>query len=381
MAAEPANGIDLEAIELRRLALRMKTPFRTSFGTAQNRDILLVKAVTTSGEGWGECVAGIAPDYSSEYIDGAQEVIKRFLAPLLFGPETITAAHIAPLLAEIKGHRMAKAAVEMAILDAELRSLGQSFAAALGGVQDMVDTGVSVGIYDDIGELLSVVDGFVDEGYLRIKLKIEPGNDIELVRAVREKFGPDLPLQVDANTAYRLSDARHLARLDEFGLLLIEQPLPEDEVRAHAELARKLKTPICLDESITSVQAAADAIAIGACSIVNIKAGRVGGYLEAKRIHDLCLGHGVPVWCGGMLETGIGRAANVALASLPNFTLPGDTSASDRYWERDITESFVLEGGRIRVPTRPGLGVEPAPELLEEVTISVETIIRKSAVT
>ncbi|HWL66721.1 MAG TPA: o-succinylbenzoate synthase [Actinomycetota bacterium] len=371
----------LEAIELRRIALRMKTPFRTSFGIQQDRDVLLVKTITSSGEGWGECVAMSAPHYSSEYIDGAQEVIKRFLAPPLFEPAAITAAHVEPLLAGIKGHRMAKAAVEMAILDAELRSLGQSFAAALGGVQDMVDTGVSVGIHDDIGELLDTVDGYVDQGYIRIKLKIEPGNDIEHVRAVREKFGPDLPLQVDANTAYRLSDARHLARLDEYGLLLIEQPLPEEEVRAHAELARQVKTPICLDESITSVQAAADAIAIGACSIVNIKAGRVGGYLEAKRIHDLCLGHGIPVWCGGMLETGIGRAANVALASLPNFTLPGDTSASDRYWERDITEPFVLERGRVRVPTGPGLGVEPVPEFLEEVTTSVETITRTTAAT
>jgi O-succinylbenzoate synthase len=356
----------------------MKAPFRTSFGSEQDRDILLVKVTTTEAEGWGECVAGKAPFYSSEYIDGAEEVITRFLAPALLAASKATATLVGPLTSAVKGHRMAKAALEMALLDAELRAVDRSYADYLGGVKDAVDSGVSVGIHDDIGELLETVDRFVDQGYIRIKLKIEPGNDIEHVRAVREKFGPDLPLQVDANAAYTLADARHLAKLDAFDLLLIEQPLPEDEVRAHAELARHLTTPICLDESITSVQAAADAISIGACSIVNIKAGRVGGYLEAKRIHDLCLGHGVPVWCGGMLESGIGRAANVALASLPNFTLPGDTSASDRYWAQDLTEPFVLEDGRVRVPRGPGLGVEPIPEVLSEVTTSVETLTRSS---
>lgn len=378
MPVDAQSSARLEAIELRRIALPLKTPFRTSFGIEQDRDILLVKVITSEGEGWGECVAGATPAYSSEYIAGAHQVIKEFLAPRLFAIERITAAQVAERLAGIKGHRMAKAAVEMAILDAELRAAGVSFAAFLGGVTDLVDTGVSVGIHDDINELLDTVDGYVDEGYMRIKLKIEPGSDIEHVRAAREKFGPDLLLQVDANTAYRLSDARHLARLDEYDLLLIEQPLPEDEVRAHAELARKISTPVCLDESITSTQAAADAISHGACAIVNIKAGRVGGYLEARRVHDLCAGHGIPVWCGGMLETGIGRAANVALASLPNFTLPGDTSASSRYWATDVTEPFVLEGGRVRVPTGPGLGREPLPEILDRVTTSVETITATS---
>ena len=365
---------ELQALELIRIALPLKTPFRTSFGTETNRDILLVKAITSEGEGWGECVAGVSPAYSSEYISGAQQVITEFIAPKLFSAGSFTAAQVAPLLDPIKGHRMAKAAVEMAVLDADLRRSGQSLAGFLGGISDLVDTGVSVGIHDDIGELLDTVDGYVDQGYMRIKLKIEPGRDIDHVRAVREKFGPDLLLQVDANTAYRLSDARHLARLDEYDLLLIEQPLPEEEVRAHAELAKTVRTPICLDESITSAQAAADAIALGACSIINIKAGRVGGYLEARSVHDLCAGHGMPVWCGGMLETGVGRAANVALASLPNFTLPGDTSASDRYWATDITEPFVLENGRIRVPTGPGLGREPIPEIVKEVTTSTETV-------
>ncbi len=236
-----------------------------------------------------------------------------------------------------------------------------------------MDCGVSVGIHEDRDELVAAVGSYVDQGYKRIKLKIEPGHDVEPVRVVRETFR-DVPLQVDANTAYTLDDRAHLALLDEFGLLLIEQPLPEDDIRGHATLAAALETPICLDESITSARAADDAIALGACSIVNIKAGRVGGYLEARRIHDACAQRGVPVWCGGMLESGLGRAANVALASLPNFTLPGDTSASARYYRQDITDPFVLEDGRLRVPTGPGLGVEPLPEVLEEVTTSVRTI-------
>jgi len=231
---------------------------------------------------------------------------------------------------------------------------------------------VSVGIMDSIAELVDAVDGYLDAGYVRIKLKIQPGWDVEPVRAVRERFGDDILLQVDANTAYTVADARHLARLDPFDLLLIEQPLPEDDVRGHAELARSIRTPVCLDESIVSARAAADAIALGACSIVNIKPGRVGGYLEARRVHDVCAAHGVPVWAGGMLETGLGRAANVALAALPNFTLPGDTSASDRYYARDITRPFVLENGQVRVPSGPGLGVEPDPDALREVTTATE---------
>jgi O-succinylbenzoate synthase len=225
-----------------------------------------------------------------------------------------------------------------------------------------------------IAALLDAIALYLDQGYIRIKIKIEPGWDVEPVRAVRERFGDDLLLQVDANTAYSLADARHLARLDPFDLLLIEQPLPENDVAGHAALARCLKTPICLDESITSAAVAADAISRGACSIVNIKAGRVGGYLEARRVHDLCAAQGVPVWCGGMLETGLGRAANLALAALPNFTLPGDISASDRYWAQDLTPPFVLEGGHLPVPAGPGLGVRPEPSVLAEATTFLETI-------
>jgi o-succinylbenzoate synthase len=358
----------LSAVELRRIRMPLVSPFRTSFGVETERDVLLVHVVTEEAEGWGECVAMSDPLYSSEYVDGAADVLTRFLVPAVAAQPRLDATMVAPTLAPFKGHRMAKAALETAILDAELRAAGRPLARELGAVRDRVPCGVSVGIMNSIGELLDAVAGYIEAGYVRIKLKIEPGWDVEPVRAVRERFGDDVLLQVDANTAYTLADARHLARLDPFDLLLIEQPLDEEDVLGHADLAKIVRTPICLDESIVSVRAAADAIRLGACEIVNIKPGRVGGYLEAKRIHDVCSAHGVPVWCGGMLETGLGRAANVALAALPGFTLPGDTSASDRYYRADITEPFVLDNGHLSVPTGPGIGVEPLPEALAEVT-------------
>ena len=358
----------VEGIELRRVGLPLVAPFRTSFGTQTHRDVLLVRVVTGAAEGWGECVAMADPLYSEEYVDGAVDVLRRFLVPRLAAAGRIDAAAVAQVLAPVHGHRMAKAALELAVLDAELRATGTPLARHLGAVHDRVPCGVSVGIMDSVPELLAAVGEYLDQGYVRIKLKIEPGWDVEPVRAVRERFGDDVLLQVDANTAYTLADARQLARLDPFDLLLIEQPLPEDDVLGHAALARQISTPVCLDESITSARAAAEAITLGACSIVNVKPGRVGGYLEARRIHDVCSAHGVPVWCGGMLETGIGRAANVALAALPGFTLPGDTSASDRYYRTDLTEPFVLADGHLDVPTGPGTGVAPVPEVLEEVT-------------
>jgi O-succinylbenzoate synthase len=269
---------------------------------------------------------------------------------------------------------MAKAALEMALLDAELRASGMSFGAYLGAVKETVAPGVSVGITGSIAELLDVVAGYLEDGYCRVKLKIEPGWDVAAVAAVRERFGDDLLLQVDANTAYSRSDVGHLAELDAFGLLLIEQPLDEEDLLGHAQLARRLSTPICLDESIVSSRAAADAIALGACSIVNIKAGRVGGYLEARAVHDVCAAHGVPVWCGGMLETGLGRAANLALAALPGFLLPGDVSATARYYSEDITPPFVLTEGAIAVPTGPGLGVDVMPASLKALTSETELI-------
>jgi O-succinylbenzoate synthase len=362
----------IEAVDLRRISIPMIAPFRVSFGVEHQRDILLVRVSGSDCEGWGECVAMSRPLYSSEYTDGAEDVIRRHLLPRLFEAGDVAGDQVGEILRPFHGHPMAKAALEMAILDAELRSAGVSLAELLGAVRTEVDCGVSVGIHEDPAELVEVVAGYLSEGYRRIKLKIEPGHDVEAVRAVRERF-PKILLQVDANTAYTLADAQQLAKLDEFDLLLIEQPLAEDDVRGHAELARLLSTPICLDESITSSRSAEDAIAIGACRIVNIKAGRVGGYLEARRVHDVCEAQGVPVWCGGMLETGLGRAANVALAALPNFTLPGDTSASGRYYAQDITEPFVLRDGRLEVPRGPGLGVAPIPEILEELTTSLTT--------
>lgn len=357
----------ITGVELRTLKVPLVSPFRTSFGTETVREVLVLRVVTDGAEGWGECGAGVAPLYSSEYTHAAADVLSRFLIPALAGVPDLDAHRVAPALGEFKGHRTAKAALEMAVLDADLRARGVSFGHALGAVRDTVPCGVSVGITESIPALLDVVAGYLDAGYLRIKLKIEPGWDIEPVRAVRERFG-DISLQVDANTAYRRGDARHLARLDPFDLLMLEQPLAQDDLLGHAELARHLTTPICLDESIVSARAAATAIALGACQVVNIKPGRVGGYLEARRIHDVCVAHGVPVWCGGMLETGLGRAANVALAALPGFALPGDTSASDRYYQTDITPPFSLANGHLAVPTGPGLGVSPLPEVLEAVT-------------
>jgi len=361
--------------ELREIALPLVTPFRTSFGTQTSRRILLVRAEAerdgTIVDGWGECVAGDEPTYSAEYVDDAALTIVSQLVPRLAGAAVSTDA-VAPTLAPIKGHPMAKAALEMAVLDAELRAADRSFAELLGVNRPTVPSGVSVGIHGSIDELLAAVEGYLADGYVRIKLKIEPGWDLEPVAAVRRLAGTDVPLQVDANTAYHRDDIDHLCRLDEFGLLLIEQPLPEDDLLGHAMLARAATTPVCLDETITSATVARDAIELGACEVVNIKPGRVGGYLEARRIHDLCHGLGVPVWCGGMLETGIGRAANVALAALDGFTLTGDISAARRFWARDIVgDPIDIVDGHVAVPAGPGFGFEIDTEFLDSVTTTV----------
>ena len=380
----------IERVELRRIAMPLVSPFRTSFGSQTERDILLVRVEladasggsTDTIEGWGECVALSEPSYSPEYVDGAQHVIVHHLLPRLMATGPIDAADVAPALAKLHGHPMAKAALEMAILDAQLRATGQSFAAFLGAERTRIPSGVSVGIHDSTDELLAAVQGYVDDGYVRIKLKIEPGSDIDQVAAVRELIGPDTPFQVDANTAYCRTDGAHLARLDEFDLLLIEQPLPEDDIIGHARLADEVETPICLDESLVSAAGTADAIELGACEIANIKPGRVGGYLEAVRIHDLCLAKGIPVWCGGMLETGIGRAANAALAALPGFTLPGDISASTRFYARDIvTDPITITDGHVTVPTSPGLGFDLDREFLDSVTTSRLGIDQRGTVT
>jgi O-succinylbenzoate synthase len=362
----------LTGVELRRIAMPLVAPFRTSFATLHSRDALLLRVVSSEAEGWGECVAMADPLYSSEYVDGAADVLRRFLIPALADLDRLDANAVAPALAMFQGHRMAKAALEMGVLDAELRAEGRPLARELGAVHTRVPCGVSVGIMDSIPQLLDSVAGYLEAGYLRIKLKIEPGWDVAPVAAVRERFGDEVLLQVDANTAYTIADARHLARLDPFDLLLIEQPFDEEDLLSHAVLARQIRTPVCLDESITSARAAADAIRMEACTIINIKPGRVGGYLEARRIHDLCQAHNVPVWCGGMLETGLGRAANLALAALPGFTLPGDTSGSDRYYRTDITAPFVVQDGFLEVPCSPGIGVDPLVAELDAVTTATE---------
>ncbi|MGO4104940.1 o-succinylbenzoate synthase [Leifsonia sp. YAF41] len=359
----------IENIEMRRVTLPLVTPFRTSFGTAYERETTLVRVTTANAEGWAEHAAEPDPLYSSEFLDGGDLVIRDHLIPRLQAlGDRLTADRVATALAPVKGHPMSKAVLETAILDAQLKETGVSFGDHLGAVHERVPAGVSVGIMDSHEELLDAVGRYLDEGYLRIKLKIEPGWDVVPVRAVRERFGDDVLLQVDANTAYTLADARHLAQLDPFNLLLIEQPLPEDDLLGHAGLAKLITTPVCLDESIESARDAAAAIALGACSVINVKPARVGGYLEARRIHDVAAANGVPVWCGGMLETGIGRAANVALAALPNFVMPGDTSASNRYYTQDLTAPFVLEDGHLAVPTGPGIGVDVLPDVLNELT-------------
>ncbi|MHA7271693.1 o-succinylbenzoate synthase [Arthrobacter sp. HLT1-20] len=368
-------------VELITVRLPLVAPFSTSFSTQTERTPLLIK-LTAEVEGsevvgWGECVALQDPLYSEEYLDGARDVLRRYLIPMLYlwqdAGNTLTAEMVGHALRHIVGHRMAKAALEMAVLDAQLRASEKSFASYFGATATSVASGVSVGIADSIDSLLGIVGDFVDQGYVRIKLKIKPGWDIEPVRAVRERFG-GIPLQVDANAAYTLLDAPLLRQLDAFDLLLIEQPLGEDDLRQHAVLAKTMRTPMCLDESIVSATAAADAIALGAAAVINVKPGRVGGYLEARRIHDIASANGVAVWCGGMLETGLGRAANAALAGMPGFTLPGDISASDRFYRHDITEPFVLDAGRIAIPNGPGLGVAPLPEILKEVRVHSETV-------
>lgn len=358
----------LTGLTLHRIALPLVSPFTTSFSTQTVKDTFLAEATFAGANGpvtgWGESVAMTDPLYSPEYTDGSIDVIGKWLAPLLRDVEELSAETVAWHLRPIIGHPMSKSVLEMAVLEAQLKDQGRSFKDYLGGVDDSVPSGVSVGMQDSIPELLKVVGGYLEEGYSRIKLKIKPGKDIEPVAALRKEYGDDFLFQVDANAAYTLVDAARLRRLDEYGLLLIEQPLGEADIRQHAELARQMSTPMCLDESIVSAEAAADAIMLGACSIINIKPGRVGGYLEARKIHDLARAAGIAVWHGGMLETGLGRAANAAMATLPGFTLPGDISGSNRFYREDITEEIVMHDGRVDVPTGPGFGVTVDPDKL-----------------
>lgn len=360
--------------ELRRIHLPLVRPFRTSFGSQSDREVLIVKITTDDGViGWAECVAMSAPVYSPEYISGCLETMRDFLIPAINKAGDIEATVIAQILKPFLGAQMAKAALETSVLDAQLKIAGVSLATYLGANKTKVPCGVSVGIAPSIEALIEEVTSYVDAGYKRIKLKIEPGWDIEPVRKIRELF-PHMPLQVDANQAYSRDDGDHLKNLDEYDLLLIEQPLDEHDILGHAQLATIMSTPVCLDESITSLRSAEDALALKATSIINIKPGRVGGYIESVKIHNYCVARSIPVWCGGMLETGIGRAANLALAALPGFTVPGDTSASSRFFKQDITVPFEMNDGYLDVPNSPGIGVIPDMDFLNSITTSIEII-------
>jgi O-succinylbenzoate synthase len=365
----------LASIELRLVELPLVRPFRTSFGTETTKQCVLVRVETSDGAvGWGESVTGPDPGFSEEWNDGLWLILRDLLIPATLAAGEISADGMSRVLAAVRGHPMAKASLINAVLDAELRAEGRSLSTFLGAERDRVECGVSVGITPTGDELVEQVAGYLAEGYRRIKLKIAPGVDVERVGAVREA-NPGILLSVDANAAYTLADAGTFRDLDAYELLMVEQPLHHEDLIEHAALQSQIATDICLDESIRSAAGAAAALELGACRLVNIKQGRVGGLLEARRVHDVARAQGAPVWCGGMLETGVGRAANLALAALPGFTLPGDTSASARYFADDLTEPFEMAAdGTMAVPPGPGIGVEPRPERLKVCTLRVETI-------
>jgi O-succinylbenzoate synthase len=370
--------IAVRRLTLREIALPLREPFRISSGVTDVRRILLVRLDDQDGAvGWGECVAGEAPNYSPETIDTARHAITTWLAPLLAEPLS-GPADVAPRFdARVRGHRMAKAALEMGIWALEAERRGHSLARLLGGTRERIPIGISLGIQPAPERLAERAAAARADGYRRFKVKIAPGADIAFVGAARAALGPDPALSVVANAAYTLADADHLVQLDAFGLVMIEQPLEPEDLRRHAELQRRLRTALCLDESITSAARAEDALALGSARIVNIKPGRVGGFAHAVAIHDVCAAGGIPVWCGGMLESGIGRAHNVALASLPNFALPGDLSPSARYWVQDIVEPewTMTADGFVRVPhDLPGLGVSVNEHRLDDLTVQRQEI-------
>lgn len=362
-------------VELRTVRMPLAGEFRTSRGRESVREMILVRWVTDRAEGWAECAADADPVYFPERLESARRLIAEVLLPLVAKNPEVDAAGAHVAMKAVPGNPLAKAALESAILDAELRAHDMSMKSYLGGSRDKISVGVSVGISESLAALMREVEGYVAEGYPRVKLKIAPGWDVDPVRAVRKEFGDDLLLQVDANQAYTTADMNTFRRLDAYDLLLLEQPLHAEDLSGHARLAGNLRTPICLDESITSCASAATAIQMGAAQIINIKPARVGGYLEARAIHDLCLAQGIPVWCGGVLETAIGRAANLQLASLPGFTLPSDISATKRYYTKDIGQDFNIESGTIGVPAGPGTGTVLDLDYLESVTVEQEWVL------
>ena len=365
----------IREIRLRELRMKLVAPFETSTMRTDERRIILVEADVDGVTGWGECVAGETPGYSPETTETAWHILRDHLWPLVKEKEFSAAAKIWEMLEGVRGHNMAKSGLETAIWDAEAKQKGVPLAKLLGGVREEIASGVSIGIKNSLDELAAAVKRELAAGYQRIKIKIKPGKDVEQVKRLRQDF-PRIKLMVDANSAYRASDWPLLKQLDGYHLMMIEQPLGWDDLYGHVELQKKLETPICLDECIHSVEHARAAIALGACKIINIKMGRVGGYTMAKQIHDLCEANAIPVWCGGMLESGIGRAHNIALSSLPNFILPGDVTASRRYWHEDIIEPEVTVSsqGTIRVPSEPGIGFAPRLDRIEKFTVRQERL-------
>ena len=365
----------IDRIDLKLVRLPLVRPFRTSSSVKSHLDHILVRLNTADGlVGWGETASPSDPYYCPETSETCWHLLKDFLGPLVIGRPWETIDDLLAYQSLVKGNNFAKSGLEMAAWDLLSRRDGIPLARMLGGGRTEILSGVSLGIEADVGVLFAHIDQYLDEGYRRIKLKIAPGKDVEVVGAVRSRY-PEIPLQVDANSAYTLDHIPLLKQLDEFQLLLIEQPLAHDDIIDHATLQKALKTPICLDESIHSADDARKAIAIGACQVINIKVSRVGGLREAKRVHDVCQARGVPVWCGGMHEFGIGRAANVAIAGLPGFTLPGDVSGSDKYYAEDIVEPPIRAvNGAVRVSERPGLGVEPILERIERATLRSLTL-------
>ena len=365
--------MQIDRIELRHIKMHLVAPFETSFGVETDEEHIIVRVDGDGVTGWGECPAGAEPFYSYETTQTAWHILRDFLIPAVLHRHIASIDEAAALTARVRGHNMAKAGLEFALWDAFAKARGVSLAKALGGTRDRIAVGVSIGIQPSPDALVKRVERYLAEGYRRIKIKIAPGRDLAFIVAVRQIF-PDILLQVDANSAYTLADVAALRAMDDYRLLLIEQPLGYDDIFDHAKLQRELKTPICLDESIHSLADAQAALELGSCRIINIKPARVGGFTESKRIHDLCAARGAPVWHGGMLESGIGRAGNVALASLPNFTLPGDISASKRYFAQDIVEPEfqVAADGTMAVPTQPGIGVQVMQDRLERVTVRRE---------
>ncbi len=363
----------IERIELRHIKMHLVAPFETSFGVETDEEHIIVRVDAEGITGWGECVASAEPFYAYETTQTAWHILRDFLIPGVLRKSIDSVGEAVALGARIRGHNMAKAGLESALRDAFAKARGIPLSKMLGGTRERIDVGVSVGIQPSPEVLVKRVEGYLSEGYKRVKIKIAPGRDLAFIAAVRKAF-PEILLQVDANSAYTLDDVATLRAMDEYDLLLIEQPLSHDDIFDHSKLQRELKTPICLDESIHTLAGARAALELGSCRIINIKPGRVGGFAESRRIHDWCASRNAPVWHGGMLESGIGRAGNVALASLPNFKLPGDISASKRYYAEDLVEPAfqVASDGTMAVPTRPGIGVDVVMERLERVTVRCE---------